>query len=153
MGSRRLTLASVLVLSCLCSVRAGAQDFRLSGCRVLADDGSLVKISCGEQVYWVVGRSAAAQCTAWSRNCPAWEQRSALLDDALLQLEQGGQLLKASQEAGSELETRFKELAAYTSEVEATASSMWTTLEVIGSVAVGGVVCGVVGVLLGVFAL
>jgi len=68
-------------------------------------------------------------------------------------LEQGGQLLKASQEAGSELETRFKELAAYTSEVEATASSMWTTLEVIGSVAVGGVVCGVVGVLLGVFAL
>ena len=60
----------ILILVLMWPTTLAAQDFRLSECRVLVSDGSLVKLTCSGSTYWVVGRDAAARCASWSQTCP-----------------------------------------------------------------------------------
>ena len=153
MGSRRLVPTTAALLMVLMVSSARAQDFRLSDCRITHQEGQLVKLSCGGTSYWVVGRELAAECAAFKRDCPAWQARSALLDETVEELERGRVLLNESTLAIETYQRNEAVLDAQIADLTDDLRSHWTTLEIIGVAAivlVGGFSAGVV---VGVFAL
>jgi hypothetical protein len=143
----------ILILVLMWPTTLAAQDFRLSECRVLVSDGSLVKLKCADATYWVVGRDAAARCASWSQTCPMWEHRSGLLDQALATLDKGKALLEECTTAGDQLNAQVLELAVQNEDLQASINSRWTTLEVLGVVSMGTLGGLLAGFLVGAFAL
>ncbi len=152
MGARGIT-AALVVASLAHTLPVCAQSFDLATCRVAVSDGALVKLDCGGVTYWVVGRERAAECAGWKRDCPVWETRSALLDEALAKLRRGQLLLDESTRAVNAYRERVDVLSVQVDDLEADLRSQWSTLEIVGVAAivlVGGFVAGGV---VGVFAL
>lgn len=152
MGARGIA-AALVVASLAHTLPVCAQNFELATCRVAVSDGALVKLACGGVTYWVVGRERAAECAGWKRDCPSWETRSELLDEALVRLRRGQLLLDESTRAVDTYRERVEVLSVQVDDLESDLRSQWSTLEIVGACAivlVGGFVGGTV---VGVFAL
>ena len=152
MGARRQVAVAILAALSAFAWPVAAQDFSLDRCRVTRDDGRLVKIVCGNVPYWVIGRELASECTAFSRDCPAWKHRSGLLDEAVAELGRGKDLLEESYRGMDRLRENEAILNEEILELQTDLASQWTFLEVCGVAAITGTVALIAGVLVGVFA-
>jgi len=151
MGKRRVTAVVLVALSAFACPLA-AQDFNLDRCRVAHVEGRLVKIVCGGVPYWVIDRRLASECTALSRDCPAWKHRSGLLDEAVAELGRGKDLLEESYRGMDRLRENEALINEELLELQTDLASQWTFLEVCGVAAITGTAALIAGVLVGVFA-
>jgi hypothetical protein len=89
----------------------------------------------------------------WKRDCPRWEQRSGLLDEALSELEWGQTLLDQASQATDKYRDRVDLLSLEVEDLRSELRGQWTFLEVVGLSALVFVSGLAGGVVVGLFAL